>query len=330
MKRAIAVLLFLIIPVMFQSNIIAANFLHVSGHYGNDIQEAIDNLENGGTVILDEGEYKITKALLLNDGISIVGKGKKKTILVLENNANCHIITNENHKKGNKNIFLKGLTLDGNMSHQNRKGECKKLSICGAYFLKSKNVCVIDVEANNIYETGIHFTSCAYIVVDDFSSETVGMSGIGCSGSNDVVIISSVVYNSGLDVRHSAIHIDGGVNIFIEAEVRKCTGNGIMVNSGFAEGRNVFVKGKSEECLRGVAILGSRIRKPLSSVYVTGEFSNNKIGILLISADDITIKGCLVDNNKTGICIKGKSIVNNNIVYDNIFKGNRVNIRRTK
>ena len=70
------------------------NVVHVEGFTDRDIQSAVNDVENGGVVILKEGEYRIERSIFLRNNITVKGQGREKTFLRLSDGANCHIITN--------------------------------------------------------------------------------------------------------------------------------------------------------------------------------------------------------------------------------------------
>lgn len=70
-------------------------------------------------VIIPEGVF-ITKEIKLPSWTSLVGAGKGKTIIKLHDSApkGTRLVTNRNHRTGNRNIYVKGMTLDWNVERQ--------------------------------------------------------------------------------------------------------------------------------------------------------------------------------------------------------------------
>jgi parallel beta-helix repeat protein len=84
----------------------------------DEIQAALDALgPEGGTVSIPAGEYKLSKPLRLPSNVRLVGAGHLSRLL-LADKANTNLITNKDWDRGNSNIFISGIYLDGNRLNQ--------------------------------------------------------------------------------------------------------------------------------------------------------------------------------------------------------------------
>lgn len=92
------------------------------------INNAITALTNGGSIIVTEGNYTITTSIKLKSRISIKGSAKS-TILKLEDNADCDLITLDNYLV--HSTAIESLILYGNKD-SNKKGRGIYLDNTGA------------------------------------------------------------------------------------------------------------------------------------------------------------------------------------------------------
>lgn len=294
---------------------------------GNAIQKAIDSLNKGGLIILNEGEYKIDKTLLLNDNITIIGKGNS-TKLILKNNVNSNMITNSDHEKGNINISIKNLLLNGNGENQKRPPEQKRLSFCnGVYFSKVKNCSFIDIEAHDLHQTALHFNNCNGVNIKNFYAEKLGWSGFSTSGTDDLVATDTLIVDSGRDKMHSGIHLDGGVGAYLDVKVHNCTGNAIMIDSNFSPMSNVIVKGECSNSKRGISLSGSH-NNLLNNVLITDSaVYENETGIMVSNASNVFIYKCSIKKSiSEGILLQGKLGAKQTVISQTNFLKNNNNI----
>ncbi len=272
------------------------------------IQRAIDSVGAGGLVYLPPGTYRVEQTILLPSDVTVSGAGQEETILELAPGANCHMFTNENAEKGNDRIKLTDFSIEGNMRSQYRPADAKSLTFaCGGYFRRSRDITIERITAHAIRQTAFHFTRCTHVDVRHLVADQLGWSGVSTSATDDIVLRELVVTNSGLDVRHSGIHLDGGKGAYIEAIVDGCTGNGIMIDSKFSAITEVVVKGNVRNSLRGLAL--SRGHEfDLDHVLLSGDYSHNlEYGVVVSNANDVfVVDANMASNGIAGLMIQGQ------------------------
>jgi hypothetical protein len=273
------------------------------------LHRAVASLAGPGTVYLEPGEHVVDATIELPSGVALVGAGPELTTITLAPGSSCHVFTNADHAKGNDTIELRGFTLEGNMRTQPRPPELKGITFaCGGYFKRVKRLVVADVVAHAIRQTAFHFNHCKHVELTGLQADELGWSGVSTSGTDDIVLRRVVVTNSGLDVRHSGIHLDGGVGAYVDAVIDGCTGNGIMLDSKFSPLSDVVVQGVARRSMRGLSLSGDH-EKELRNVCASGDFSDNReCGILVSNASNVFIVDATIAANGTaGIVVQGKS-----------------------
>lgn len=225
------------------------------------------------TVRIPEGVF-VTGEIRLPSWTRLIGAGKGKTVLKLYDKApkSSQLVTNAAHWKGNRNILVKGMTLDWNVE---RLGDVKKTaagnnrSSCLLY----ANVTfgwVKDVEAIN---PGLH---CF-----DVSSTIYNYSGDGYrarGGSNYIWLDGLNGYGFG-DDGVTTHHSD---NIFI-SNCHMCDPSGRAHKKGFSNSngfeaddgsRNVWlVNNSSTRCFGGIEIKAHGNSSAASNVHIIGHLS---------------------------------------------------------
>ncbi|OCA83046.1 pectate lyase [Bacillus sp. FJAT-27225] len=261
---------------------VAANEVNVKdfGAVGDgltDDTEAFKKAIGSGRVIvrIPEGTF-MTKEIRLPSWTCLIGEGKGKTILRLHDKAakSSQLVTNLSHWKGNRNILVKGMTLDWNVE---RLGNVPKtaagnnLSSC-LLFANVTFGWVKDVEAIN---PGLH---CF-----DVSSTIYNYSGDGYrarGGSNYIWLDGLNGYGFG-DDGVTTHHSD---NILI-SNCHMCDPSGRSHKKGFSNSngfeaddgsRNVWlVNNSSTRCFGGVEIKAHHNSSAASNVHIIGHLSIN-------------------------------------------------------
>lgn len=263
---------------------------------------------NGCDVRLGPGEFILDATVYLNSNTRIVGDNVDRTTIILEKNSNCHIFTNVDHAKGNKNIFIGGMRLVGNSDFQRKAGPPGNTSFaCAFYFHRVYSVVADRLEFFDIRQTGLHFTECANIIALNVSGNRFGWSGLSTFRASSV-FVQIKVDDAGRDTNHSAVHIDGGTGIFVDAEVSNTTGNGIMLDSTAGPLQGVSVQGSATGCKRGVSLIGS-VTHPLQDIAITGKFCGNvEAGIMVSNSTDVVIyKAVATENRGFGVLFQGRA-----------------------
>jgi hypothetical protein len=273
------------------------------------IRRAVAQLTNGGLVQLPPGDFTVERTIELPSDVAIVGAGPHRTTITLAPGASCHVFTNADHAKGNQGIELRGFRLEGNMRSQHRPVDLKGITFaCGGYFKRVERLRVDDVVAHGIRQTAFHFNHCSHVVLERLEADELGWSGVSTSGTDDIVLRRVTVTRSGLDVRHSGIHLDGGRGAYVDAVVDGSTGNGIMLDSKFSPLSDVVVHGLARRSMRGLSLSGDH-ENELRNISVSGDYSDNReCGLLVSNASNVFIlDATIAGNGKAGIVIQGKS-----------------------
>ena len=263
----------------------------------------------GGVVHLEPGEHVVDATIELPDHVTLVGAGAELTTLTLAPGSSCHVFTNADHAKGNVEIELRDFTLEGNLHHQPRPPDHKPITFaCGGYFKRVKRLVIDGIVAHGIRQTAFHFNHCKHVEINDLEADELGWSGVSTSGTDDIVLRRVVVTRSGLDVRHSGIHLDGGTGAYVDAVIDDCTGNGIMLDSKFSPMCDVVVQGVARRAMRGLSLSGDH-EKALTNVVVSGDYSDNReCGVLVSNASNVFLLDTTIAGNGTaGIVVQGKS-----------------------
>jgi hypothetical protein len=283
---------------------------------------------DGVSLHLVEGHYKIGATIVLPPNSSIVGAGKDKTVLELLPHSDCHLFINEQRKGPKENYVFEGFRVEGNSERQERPADSKALTFCCAmYFKQAQHIQIRDVNFYDIRQTAMHFNNSDHIHASDCHCETLGWSGLSTSnGSN--LFCDITVQNSGLDDRHSAIHLDGGVGVHCIAQVDQTTGNGIMLDSTFGHLTHVVVEGRASTSKRGVSLSGSGDNR-LANVLIKGHFHDNReIGVMVSNADNVIVTDAVIENNaEVGLLMQGRNGGNGVVAYGCDIRDNGENVQ---
>lgn len=82
------------------------------------IQQAVNSLPEGGTVLLPAGVYDVQQKIRLSSHVELRGAGIDRTILVLADGVRDHLISNANLVEGNTSVTIRDLGLRGNRAGQ--------------------------------------------------------------------------------------------------------------------------------------------------------------------------------------------------------------------
>lgn len=260
-------------------------------------------------MFLAPGEHLVDATIALPSGIALIGGGPDKTTITLAPGSSCHVFTNDDHSKGNTDIELRGFRLEGNMRTQPKPADLQGITFaCGGYFKRVRRLIIDDIVAHGIRQTAFHFNHCKHVELIGLEADELGWSGVSTSGTDDIVLRRVVVTNSGLDVRHSGIHLDGGTGAYVDAVVDTSTGNGIMLDSKFSPLSDVVVHGVARRSMRGLSLSGDH-EKTLTNVCVSGDYSDNReCGVLVSNASNVFILDATIASNGTaGVVVQGRS-----------------------
>lgn len=283
-----------------------------------DLNKALQNKEK--KIQIDANKLTINGTIWLYSNIEITGK-ENMTTIVLEKGSNCHILSN---KEPCENIRLENLRFEGNGEYQERNKDDKGLVFsCAIYLKQCHNIRIKNIFADEIRQTGLHFSSCENIKVNDVWVQNVGWSVLSTYNSSKIETDRVSGTWAGLDIQHSGIHIDGGNNIVLKnSYISHCTGNGIMFDNTAGDISNFKVeKAFVHNCKRGISLSASH-EKNMTLGVLNFISSGNDVGVMVANSSQIEIKDSTIFNNKMGVEILGRKGVNgvtltNNKVVNN-------------
>ncbi|MBU8789145.1 peptidase G2 [Bacillus glycinifermentans] len=222
-------------------------------------------------VVLSAGTY-IVKGIKLPSWTYLIGQGKGVTILKLHENtpASEWVITNADYEKGNRNIFVQGISLDWNPDRQGGVGATGGQHSSCLTLANVKFGWVKDIEAINPGLHGIDITAptydhlpstqytkdgCRYIWLDNCVAYGAGDDGITTHYSEYVFISNSYSF----DQRGTA-HPKGQSN-----------SNGIEVDDG---SKHVWlINNYTSGNIRGVEVKAHKEWPASQNVHVIGHVS---------------------------------------------------------
>lgn len=268
-------------------------------------------------VIIPEGVF-VLKEIKLPSYTSLVGAGKGRTIIKLHDSApkGTRLVTNRNHRTGNRNIYVKGMTLDWNVG---RLGNVEKTSTWGNHsscllFANVKYGWVKEVEGIN---PGLH---CF-----DISSPLYNYYGDGyrARGGSEFIWLDHL---SGYGFGDDGITTHHSDNIFISNSYM-CDPSGKAHKKGFSNSngieiddgsRNVWLlNNSSARCFGGIEIKAHHTSSAANNIVIIGHLSVNDnrsynfrhIGHHKESDPE----------SKTAINIKAANLVSINPVYSELY-----------
>lgn len=278
---------------------------------------------DGISIELTEGEFEVDRTVLLPSNVSIRGQGIGRTTVSLKPASNCHLFTNADHNGGNANYEFSGFSVIGHGDTQVRPPNHKPLTFCcAAYFKRCRNVLFEDMHFYDIRQTAMHFNSTVGVLIRGVECERLGWSGVSTSEASDMWV-EVKVSDAGRDVMHSAIHFDGGVGVYCDADVSQTTGNGIMLDSAFSAFSHCVVRGSGTTCKRGVSLSGSAVNA-LENVVISGDFSGNReVGVMVSNSANVVVSGAKIrDNGTIGLLMQGRNGGTGVTVVDSDISGN--------
>jgi parallel beta-helix repeat protein len=254
------------------------------------IQEAIDDITaDGGIVFLKAGTYDITAPIEMKDNVTLQGAGKG-TVLVLANNADDRVITNDDHVSGNDNFAIRDLTIDGNGDNQTIAPNTSGTGYDAVYFIYCTNVLVqnchiFDGNRHNLFLSD----SCQYArILGNRIDNSLGLTNIALFTATDITVSGNISSSAG----ETGIKTDSCHTIDI-------TGNTFTNNTTVG----VYLTSSSNVTVTGNAIRGGQN------------------GIRMVSQDYSTITGNVMRDNSLD-AIKLLQNCNYHTITGNLIRNN--------
>lgn len=298
-----------------------------------DITEELQSLaDKGEDVTLRAGAFRVSRTIKLPDNCHLRGADNMGTTLVLGNAVNNNMFTNAGYGKNdvrNSNIRLSNLRLNGNLQAQFKPETEKRLSFCNILYFANSDQCEFDkLFVLNVLQTALHFRHCTKITIKKLYAEHLGWSGISTSGTSEIVATDFNILDSGNDHRHSAIHLDGGKGAYLRGDIRKCVGNGIMLDATFGPFSHALVEVNASECMRGISLIGSGDVQVHTVLMKNCNAKGNDVGIMVSNACNAFISNCnLMDNREYGVLFQGRFGGRDSFVTNCTFKKNGTDIK---
>ena len=276
------------------------------------------------TINLPKGNFLVPRTIPLHSNLTLRGTGHFETALYLAPHSPGHMFTNSDFSNGNSNITVENLVLHGNSSHQSKRRSKSNLLFSNFFlFRRLSHGRFRKLRAFDCRQTVLHFNHCSDIEIDDLECEEIGWSGISTSGTDGLRATNTKIILSGLDKRHSAIHLDGGIGTYLDCVIESCTGNGVMLDSKFSPMTHSIVKATCHECYRGISLSGAHNNELQDILIRRSQTSNNSIGIMVSNSKHVFIDDCVISNSKEcGILLQGKYGGQRVTVSNTVFKDN--------
>jgi SAM-dependent methyltransferase len=285
----------------------------------------------GCDVELTPGEFYLRRTVHLNPGTRIRGIGRGITTLILEPDSNCHMFTNVISQYGSHNFGVGSMSIVGNGDRQNKRdGDSAITFACAFYFADAYSIIAEEIDFFDIRQTALHFNNCVNVVVESVTCRRLGWSGVSTSNASNIYIRRTQIEDAGRDIRHSGIHIDGGVGVYIDAQVRDTTGSGIMLDSSYSLLQGCVVQGTVEGCQKGVSLSGVGER-PIQDVVIRGSYCrSSEVGVMISNSSNVAVIGARIEENTDcGILITGKAGGKNCLISECRILNNGTPIRET-
>jgi parallel beta-helix repeat protein len=184
------------------------------------IQQAINSLPEGGTVLVPAGVYDVQQKIRLPSHVELRGAGIDRTILVLADGVRDHLISNANLVEGNTNITIRDLGLRGNRAGQRVWHFDGRLAVgrgdvwsFGVRLVNVTDSLVLNVEASDFAKDGFYlgynrFNGVYRTVLSGCRARRNGRNGIALTHGSDNVIENCEVHDNNRAERVGGIQLE--------------------------------------------------------------------------------------------------------------------------
>ncbi len=178
-----------------------------SGVTATEIQKALDQLTNGGEVVLPAGKIKVSEPLVLQYSYQTLrGATNQGTTLYLVNNANCPVIIMgqpvNRPMQTVRHLCVSDLFIDGNRAHQQRElwreqGEGSEIRNNGVTIQNISDSTVENVTCARCRSGGLVTTlGVRRLTVSNFASYDNEFDGLACYLTMDSVFTNLSLHNN--------------------------------------------------------------------------------------------------------------------------------------
>lgn len=283
------------------------------------INRAIEALPpTGGYIFIKQGTYAINETIKVPSNVALVGAGfSSKLVLAIVSLPFACII--ENSARGNKNILIASLHLDGNKAEILRARG-------GIYF---KEVCSSTIQncwIHDFHGTGLHLRDGGGNVVRNNFVHSNRNAGIEGTNEDHDIVASNVVYSNAGDPYGYGIDYCTGsrYNIF---EGNVCYNNGLTSGGGLAlwDGyENTITSNTLTSNRAGITIgIPSFGNKTYGNMIIGNMISNNTAdGLHIQGENNLVSENTFRFNGRNGVYING-SDTKNTIIEANLVENNQ-------
>jgi len=285
------------------------------------IQEAIDALTEGGTIVIKSGTYVLSSQLNLCSNLVLLGEGRS-TILKLKDGANYNALQADTKEK----IIISNLAIDGNREKIDTTAPMYTTLNC-IRLLNSNDIIVENCFLFNVYYFGVRTEGCKRIQIKGNTVWAFRDQGISLNTTTGARIANNVVYN-GTD----ATYTGGYIGISVWRSDRVTASGNIVHDVGPADGFGCGIRCEGSEnvtivanvCYNNVVDGVSAMRWDAyvsKNILIVGNLCyGNGVGIRAEYGEYITIVGnASRENTERGIYVKviTHPVIESNFVYSN-------------
>lgn len=290
---------------------------------------AIGNLSNGGTVEFDVGQYNFSTYVdVIYSGITIAGQGRDSVIFA-ENNINTWIllVTDES------DVHFFNFRIEGNKENQHIS-DWRSYKGDGIFILRSSDVSVERVEANNCWARGVHARYSSNIRFANNIAHDNGKLENGNLFYDNYIIGRSgnvqVINNIGVDPWMDNIVIYGSSNVLVYnnsvSGTRQGSGSGVVLDGDSLDQTSYVTVRDNVIYDTGWGITGYNFqhviienndisvsaRDGIGMHYLSSEYVIDVVNVTIVNnkIQDASRNGIQIDSHNRGHTVRNNTITN--------------------
>jgi len=285
------------------------------------IQNAINALPEGGTIVIKSGTYILSSQLNLCSNLVLLGEGRS-TILKLKDGANYNALQADSKEK----IIISNLAIDGNREKIDTTAPIYSTLNC-IRLLNSSDIIVENCFLFNVYYFGVRTEGCKRVQTKGNIIWAFRDQGISLNTTTGATIANNVVYNGtdaaytggfiGIDVwRSDKVTVHGNVI----HDVGPADGFGCGISCEGSENVTITANVCYNNAADGISAMRWETYKPRNILIIGNVCYGNFHNIRAEYAEYVTIVG----NTSRGATERGiyakaivQPIIENNFVLDN-------------
>lgn len=211
------------------------------------IQGAIDGLPaSGGTVLVGAGVFDVREKIRLPSNVELRGAGMQRTILVLADGVRDHLISNADLTKGNSNITIRDLQLQGNQDGQRilepdgrlMRGKSDAWSF-GVRFANVSDSRIENVEASDFTKDGFYLGYNRY-------NGTYRTRLLNCRARDNG--------RNGISLTHGSFNVIEGCEIHNNNRIERVGGIQLEPDEGLEVSHNLIVRNRVSGNYTGITL----------------------------------------------------------------------------